>query len=77
MKNSNTKLQIFHNLDQILEMCPQYSTSQHLIHMLRSKGNSPDPYYWSEEFLLKRLEDYYDELVADLVFDAQNKEDVE
>lgn len=65
-KNSNAGQQIIHNLIQIMEICPQYKLNQHWIHILRTKGNAPDPYTWSEEFLLSRCEKYYDELISEL-----------
>lgn len=59
--------QIFHLLLNIVEMFPQYSITQHLTHILRKKNELKDVYDWSDELLLKKFEDYYDELKNDLV----------
>lgn len=50
---------------KILEIFPQYTVSQHLWHVLRSKGGKV-PYSWSNKELLSKLEVYYDELIQDL-----------
>jgi len=59
--------QIFHLLLNINELFPQYSITQHLLHVLRKKEDLKEPYYWSEDVLLKKVEDYYDELHNDLI----------
>lgn len=58
--------QVFHILLDIVELYPQYSLSQHLCHILRKKEDSKEAYFWSDEVLLKKFEDYYDELKQDL-----------
>lgn len=58
--------QVFHILVDIVELYPQYTLSQHLCHILRKKNESKESYFWSDELLLKKLEDYYDELRQDL-----------
>lgn len=58
--------QVFHILIDIVELYPQYSLSQHLCHVLRKKMETKEAYFWSDEVLLKKLEDYYDELRQDL-----------
>lgn len=58
--------QVFHLLVDIVELYPQYSFSQHLLHILRKKGDSKEPYFWEDDVLLKKLEDYYDELKGEL-----------
>lgn len=58
--------QVFHILLDIVELYPQYSLSQHLCHILRKKEDSKEAYFWSDEILLKKFEDYYDELKQDL-----------
>lgn len=77
MDSKNSKKQILHNLVQIMDLCPQYSTSQHWIHILRRKGGK-DPYTWTEEELLQKVENYYDEVLQDLVYDSKlpKEEDV-
>lgn len=54
--------QLFYNFMNIVQQYQQYSVAQHIIHFLRTKGNSEDPYFWTNEKLLKRIEDYKDEL---------------
>lgn len=58
--------QFLYILAQIVESFPQYKISQHLIHFQRRKGDGKDMYFWSDEYTLKKLEDYYDELKNDL-----------
>jgi hypothetical protein len=57
------KQQIFHHFVEIVELFPQYSTVQHMIHVLRPQSGC---YNWSEEELLKKFEKYRDELENDL-----------
>lgn len=61
-----TQKQFLYNLAQIIELFPQYSIAQHVLHFLRPKGDK-DPYFWSNESLLKKIEQYYDELKQDLL----------
>lgn len=65
-KKIQTEQQIFHLMINIVEMYPQYTLSQHLWHVLRKKDGPSEAYFWSDEELLKRFENYYDELRADL-----------
>lgn len=65
-KKIQTEQQIFHLMINIVEMYPQYTLSQHLCHALRKKEDVQEAYFWSDEKLLKRFEDYYDELRQDL-----------
>lgn len=58
--------QVFHILLDIVELYPQYTLSQHLCHILRKKGENKEAYFWSDEVLLKKFEDYYDELKQEL-----------
>ena len=58
--------QFLYNLAQVLEAFPQYTISQHLVHFTRRKGLKQELYYWSDERILQRLEDYYNELKATL-----------
>lgn len=58
---------IFHNLMQIVEMFPQYTVAQHLYFILRRKDeNSPELYFWDDIKVLKKFEDYKDELETEL-----------
>lgn len=54
--------QFLYNLAQIIEAFPQYKIGEHLGHFLRRKGEKQDFYYWSNELILQKLEDYYNEL---------------
>lgn len=65
-RRNQSKEQIFHNFVQIIETFPQYTMVQHLLHILRKKGDPKDPYTWSDEELLKKFENYYDELTYEL-----------
>lgn len=58
--------QIFYNLMKIVQEFPQYSMSQHLAHILRSKGKAEPFYFWNNDTLLKHFEDYRDELNEEL-----------
>ena len=59
--------QILYNLVQITDMFPQYTLSQHVVHILRTKGKNIDPYFWDNITLLSIVEGYLDELHTDLV----------
>lgn len=58
--------QILYNLVQITDMFPQYTLSQHVLHILRTKGKNTDPYFWDNITLLSIIEEYLDELHTDL-----------
>lgn len=73
-RNTQIREQIFHNFVQILESFPQYKITQHLWHILRKKEDSKDPYFWTDEELLKKFEKYYDELVEDLSTEKVNED---
>lgn len=66
--------QVLYNLSQVTEAFPQYTIAQHIWHFLRTKGEAPEPYKWTNEFLLNRLEAYYDELKSDLLVNTENDE---
>lgn len=54
--------QFLYNLAQIIEAFPQYKIAEHLGHFLRKKYENAESYYWSNELLLQKIEDYYNEL---------------
>ena len=62
-KDNQIKQQTFHHFIEISELFPQYTTAQHMIHILRPQTGS---YGWSEEELLKKIEKYRDELENEL-----------
>lgn len=66
-KDLQTESQILYLLNQIVELFPQYTFSQHLVHILRTKGHRPEVYTWANITLLKAIEQYYDELQNELV----------
>lgn len=70
-KDIQTKQQIFHHFVEIVELFPQYTISQHIIHAMRPQTGS---YQWTDEELLKKFEKYRDELENELV-DRIQKED--
>ena len=59
--------QFLYNLARVLEPFPQYTVSQHLVHFTRRKGLKQELYDWSDERILQRLEDYYNELTTTLL----------
>lgn len=63
--------QILYNLSQILEAFPQYNFTQHLCHILRKKSELKDVYFWGDEKLLSKVEEYYEELKTELINDKQ------
>ena len=65
-KKKQIEEQIFYNLMQIVKDFPQYTVSEHLLHVLRRKGDVEEAYFWSDEKLLKRFESYRDELDNEL-----------
>lgn len=65
------KQQIFHHLVEIVELFPQYSIAQHIVHVMRPQTGS---YQWSDEDLLKKFEKYRDELETELVEDIKEDE---
>jgi hypothetical protein len=62
-----TNKQLFYYLVNIAEMYPQYTLAQHFIHIMRKKDDNQDPYFWSQEKLLSKVESYYDELNDELL----------
>lgn len=58
--------QFLYTLAQIVEIFPQYTITQHLIHFLRKKNEVKEAYFWADEVILQKLESYYDELKNDL-----------
>lgn len=66
-----TKQQIFHHFVEIVELFPQYSIAQHIVHVMRPQTGS---YQWDDEELLKKFEKYRDELENELVEKIQDSE---
>ena len=62
-QNAQIKQQIFHHFIEIVEAFPQYTIAQHITHILRPITGS---YQWSDEALLKKFEQYRDELDTEL-----------
>ena len=65
-KKKQVEEQIFYHLMQIVQNYPQYNVAQHLAHILRKRGDAEEAYYWDDEKLLRRFEDYHDELDREL-----------
>ena len=57
------KQQIFHHFVEIVELFPQYTIAQHIVHIMRPQTGC---YSWNEEELLKKFEKYRDELENEL-----------
>ena len=66
--------QVLYLLAQIIEICPQYTLSQHFSHFLRRKGEAKDVYFWSDQQVLNKVEAYYDELKNDLLSNKSDEE---
>jgi hypothetical protein len=65
-KKLQTRAQIFHNLLELVELYPQYSVVQHLATIIRKKDPKAKEFYqWSEDELLKRVEQHKAELEGD------------
>lgn len=74
-KRKQVEEQVFYNFMQIVQQFPQYTVAQHLCHFQRTKGDSEDTYFWSNEKLLKKIEDYKDELDKELSEDFSEEND--
>ena len=60
--------QIFRNLTEIVELYPQYTFSQHLASIQRRKSDTgKEFYFWSDEELLKKVEQHKLELETEKV----------
>lgn len=64
--------QFFYNFMQVVQQYPQYTLTQHICHFCREKGDPEDKYFWSNEKILKKIEDYKDELERELVLIEDN-----
>lgn len=62
-----TEQQFLYTLAKVMEAFPQYSISQHLTHFLRRKGEKQEVYFWKDDMLLNKLENYYDELKSEFI----------
>jgi len=65
-KRKATEEQVFYNFMQVVQSYQQYTIAQHLAHILRKKKDSEESYYWDNDKLLKKIEDYKDELDSEL-----------
>lgn len=70
--NIQVKKQIFHHLVEIIELFPQYTTAQHIVHIMRPQTGC---YNWSDEELLRKFEKYRDELENELVDKIQDDQE--
>ena len=66
--------QVLYIFREVIEAFPQYSLSQHLCHILRKKNEKNQSYDWNNTLLLKKFEEYYDELKNELSLEYQNKD---
>jgi hypothetical protein len=67
--------QIFHNLSEVVELYPQYSVAQHLSAILRRKSDNGNQFHlWTNDELLKKIEQHKDELEGE---DIMNESDGE
>lgn len=58
--------QFLFTLSKIIEAFPQYTLAQHLSHFMRKKNETKEVYFWQDELILQKVEEYYDELKGDL-----------
>lgn len=65
-KDIQIKQQIFHHFVEIVELFPQYSIAQHIVHVMRPHTGC---YQWNDDELLKKFEKYRDELENEVVRD--------
>lgn len=63
-EKNQIKQQIFHHLVELVELFPQYTIVQHIVHTMRPQTGC---YTWSDADFLKKLEKYRDELENELV----------
>ena len=70
-KQIQIKSQIIHNFVEIIELFPQYTMSQHMVHILRPQTGC---YQWNDGELLKKIEKYRDELENELVDNIKDDE---
>lgn len=75
MKNKELEQQAIYNLIQIIEAFPQYTISQHMWHILRTKGYEKEPYQWDNLTTLSKIEAYYNELNNDLLTETNEDDD--
>lgn len=62
-QEAQIKQQIFHHFMEIIELFPQYTVAQHLVHIMRPRSEA---YKFTSEQLLKKFENYRDELENEL-----------
>lgn len=70
-QEAQIKQQILHHFVEIIELFPQYTIAQHMVHVLRPASEAYD---FSLEELLKKFEDYRDELETELADRMQEGE---
>lgn len=75
-KELQIKQQIFHNLLEVTDLYPQYSTAQHLSAILRRKNNpqKPDFSFWSSEELLNAVEKHKNELAGEDMMNIKDED---
>lgn len=66
--------QFLFTLAKIVESFPQYTIAQHMVHFQRRKGENQELYYWKDDLLLQKIEEYYDELKGDLLITRKEED---
>ncbi len=66
MNNQTVQKEIIRNIGELMVLYPQYTASQHLVHFLRSLGDEEKAYSWTNQKLLKKIENYREELANEL-----------
>jgi hypothetical protein len=77
MNNQTIQKEIMRNIGELIMLYPQYTASQHLVHFLRSQGDEEKAYSWTNHKLLKKIENYREELANELSERSDEDEDDE
>lgn len=74
-KKAQITQQIFHNLLELTELFPNYTIAQHLAGILRRKASEGQEFFfWSNDELLKRVEQYREELESESLTETSVEE---
>ncbi len=75
-KNMQVVQQIFHNLTEVVELHPKYPIGEHLAAILRRKNSTgKEFFFWTNEELLKRIEQYKSELEGEELLNIEDLND--
>jgi len=81
MNAQTIQKEVIRNLGEIFILYPQYTVSEHLVHILRSKGGrkpyragSANESGWDDQYTLKQIEQYKEELLNELSAKGKQEE---